>query len=62
MGAESRSRFQLRHFRSEFILTQTTEIAATPMTPTTIEVPIRPEIKALTEEGAVDGNTEKIGS
>jgi hypothetical protein len=32
------------------------------MTPTTTEEPIRPEMKALAENGAVSGNTEKIGS
>jgi len=62
VGAASRSRFQLLHFLSEFILAHTTEIATTPRTPTTTEDLIRPEIKALAEKGAVDGNTEKIGS
>ena len=62
MGAEDRSRSQLRHFLSEFILTHTTESATTPRTPTTTEDQIRPEIKALADEGAVVGNTEKIGS
>jgi hypothetical protein len=62
VGAENRSRVQLLHFLSEFILTHTTEITTTPRTPTTTEDLIRPEIKALAEEGAVDGNTENIGS
>ena len=53
---------QLHHFLSEFILTHTTERATTPRIPTTTEDLIRPEIKALAEEGAVDGNTEKMGS
>ena len=49
-------------FLSLFILTQTTEIAATPMTPTTTEEPIRNHMESIASDGEVSGNTEKIGS
>jgi hypothetical protein len=62
VGAEVRSLSQLRHFLSEFILTQTTESATTPRTPTMADDQIRPVIKPVADPGAVVGNTEKMGS
>ncbi len=49
-------------FLSLFILTHTTEIAATPKTPTTREETIILSMMALADEGVTSGNTEKIGS
>ncbi len=63
MGAETAPGINyFNTFLSLFILTNTTEIATIPRTPTTTEETIRIHMKVLELNGVVSGNTEKIGS